>query len=254
MTGESLQTYIRCLVIKGFDENQGHWLDAAAWRTVIKRASVTRDGPDPKTVRLEWAGRGNWAGATAVSEVSIYPDSPVLKIDYLSAGFPHVCDIGTPGGSRENGAFAIHGAREWQEARKRITDRELRDHPNEHHRLTDDLYPACPFPLVDTGWGPAALDRKGWYVLGAYNAANGRGFGRVDPVDAVPHIKLLDGPRIGGYGFELFPWWRSRFEPFTSYLFAVTGGAEEMLAVGREIADRARPVAPGHQPDGSSAP
>ena len=117
------------------------------------------------------------------------------------------------------------------------------------HRLTDDLYPAYPFPLVDTGWGSAALDRNGWYVLGAYNTANGRGFGRVIPVDAVPYIKLLDGPRIGGCGFELFPWWRSRFEPFTSYLFAVTGGAEEILAVGREIADRSRPATPGHRTD-----
>ena len=36
MTGESLQTYIRRFFIKGFDENQGHWLDAAAWRTFLK--------------------------------------------------------------------------------------------------------------------------------------------------------------------------------------------------------------------------
>ena len=254
MTGESLQTYIRRLTIAGFDENQGHWLDAAAWRTFLKSATIVWDGPEAKTVRLEWAGRGNWAEATAVSKVSIYPDSPVLKIDYLSAAFPHVCDIGTPGGSRENGAFAIHGAEEWQEARRRITAPALREHPNEHHRLTDYLYPAYPFPLVDGGWGQEALDRNGWYVMGVFNPANGQGFGRVVPVDAVPYIKLLGPPTIRGYGFELFPSWRTEFHPYTSYLFAVTGGADEILSVGRDIADRARPVPPDYEPDGSSTP
>ena len=39
-------------------------------------------------------------------------------------------------------------------------------------------------------------------------------------------------------GFELFPNFRRRKEPFASYLFFVTQGPEEILPTGRKIADR----------------
>jgi hypothetical protein len=42
-----------------------------------------------------------------------------------------------------------------------------------------------------------------------------------------------------GTGFEFFPHWRGKWKPFTSYLFAATGGAEGIIATGRRIADDA---------------
>ncbi len=238
MTGEGEgreaqpQSYIREFVLKAADENQGHWLDSAAHRTVLTDASVVRDEAQVKTVRLEWETVHGFEGP-AVSEVSIFPDQPYLRIDYLQAGFPHICDLGHPGGATK-GTYAIYGAEEWQTVRRGIDNAELRAHPNEHHRLTDDLFPIYPNPLIDRGWGPTPMDYKGWYILGVYNPQNGRGFGRVVPADVMTYIKLL-----WGRGLEFFPYWRGQWRPYTAYLFAVDGGREEILTLGKSIADRA---------------
>jgi len=248
------ETYIRQFVIKEFGESQGYWLDAAAWRAGLRNAEIVRDAPEVKTVRLTWDGSGKFEGP-AVSEVSIYPDSPVLKIDYLRSAFAHICDIGTPGGARSGNKYVIYGAEQWRQVRKKIDDPRLRDHPNEHHRLTDDLFPLYPKPIIDLGWGPTPMDYNGWYIMGAYNPTNGRGFGRVVPANAMRYIKLLAGPKIrAGTGFEFFPWWKMRNKsrrPYTAYLFAVTSGQKEILTVGKRIADRAgNRYAP---PDGGAA-
>lgn len=78
------------------------------------------------------------------------------------------------------------------------------------------------------------MDYKGWYVLGVYDPENGRGFGRVVPADVMTYIKLL-----WGRGLEFFPHWRGEWQPYTAYLFAVAGGREEILTLGKSIADRA---------------
>lgn len=238
MTGEGEdreaqpQTYIREFVLKAADESQGHWLDSAAHRTVLTDASVVRDEAQVKTVRLEWETVHGFQGP-AVSEVSIFPDQPYLRIDYLQAGFPHICDLGHPGGATK-GTYAIYGAEEWQTVRREIDNPELRDHRNEHHQLTDDLFPIYPNPLIDKGWGPTPMDYKGWYALGVYNPENGGGFGRVVPADVMTYMKLL-----WGRGLEFFPYWRGQWRPYTAYLFAVDGGREEILTLGKSIADRA---------------
>jgi len=238
------QTYIREFALKEFDgESQGHWLDAAAHRRGLRSAEIVRDDRHAKTVRMVWEGSDRSASmrGPAVSEVTIFPDSTTVKIDVFRSAFAHICDIGTPGGAKD-AKFVVYGAREWQQVRKAIDDLELRNHPNEHHRLTDELYPIYPFPLIDNSWGPTPMNYKGWYILGVYNPENGRGYGRVAPANAATYIKLLAPPKTPGYGFELFPYWqrpgRGR-RAYTTYLFAVTGGREEILTRGKQIADQA---------------
>lgn len=234
ITNDHHQTYVRSFVIKG--ECQGNWLDAAAYRTTLSSAKLVHDAPEVQTVRLEWAGNKFEGGFT--SEVSIYPDRPFLKVDYFSAAFPHICDLGTPGG-RKKGMYVLHGAKAWQEQRSEIEDAELRNHPNEHHRLTDDLYPVYPNPLIDRNWAKqSALDYNGWYILGVYDKTSGRGFGRVVPARVMTYMKLL-----WGRGFELFPYWREKhnWRPYSTYLFVVEEGAAQVLHRGRAIADAAGP-------------
>lgn len=237
-----VQTYIREFVIKDVGESQGHWLDSAAHRRGLRSAEIVADTPEAKTVRLTWDGSEKFP-KDAISQVTIYRDSPVLKIDYLQSAFAHICDLGTPGGTRKGNKYVIHGAEQWRQVRKEIDRPELRDHPSEDHRLTDDLFPLYPKPIIDRGWGPTPMNYKGWYIMGAYNPANGRGFGRVVPANAMLYMKLLAGPKIRvGTGFEFFPWWKMRGRSrrqYTSYLFAVTGGEKEILTVGKRIADRA---------------
>jgi len=237
----SPETYIRQFIIKKFDESQGYWLDAAAWRAGLTDASIVRDTPEEKTVRLAWNASGKFKGP-AVSKISIYPNSTILKIDYLRSAFAHICDIGTPGGRRHGAEKVIYGEKEWQEVRKKIDAPRLRNSPSPDERLTDDLYPKFPNPLIDVGWGPTPMDYKGWYIMGVCDPQTKRGYGRVVPARTMRCIKLLSGGRIPGEGFEFFPWWkmqnRSR-RPYTAYLFAVTGGREEILAKGKQIADAA---------------
>jgi hypothetical protein len=73
--------------------------------------------------------------------------------------------------------------------------------------------------------------------MGVYNPANGRGFGRVAPVERVTIIKLLTfGPKRG---FELFPWGEGEN---TQYLFVVTGGGkDEILKTGKQLVEGAIP-------------
>lgn len=174
----------------------------------------------------------------AVSEISIFPGSYFIKIDYKSYCFPHICDIGTPGGITAGitdpnaGTYAIYGAKEWQEVRKKIENDELRNHPNEHHRLTNDLFPLYPNPLVDLTWGDCPLIYKGWFIMGVYNEDNNRGFARIVPADTVPLIKLL-----WNKGFEFFPCWNMPVKPYTSYLYVVTKGADEIIEEGKRLVD-----------------
>ena len=56
------------------------------------------------------------------------------------------------------------------------------------------------------------------------------------PAAVMTRIKLL-----WSEGFEFWPYWMAEWKPFTAYLFAVSGGADEILSLGRTIADRAGP-------------
>jgi hypothetical protein len=79
------------------------------------------------------------------------------------------------------------------------------------------------------------LEYRGKFILGAYEKATGRGYGRVMPIADVDVVKLLFSR-----GFEMFPHYQPRREQrsFTGYLFVATGGAEEIVALGKRLAER----------------
>jgi len=228
------QSYIREFRLKSVNQSMGDWLDAAAGkRGPFTNITLVYDGSDRKTVRLEWNNGDN------VQDVTIYPNSLVLKIDYIRiVGFPHIVDVGSHGGSLYNPKFTMYGAEEWQALRKTNTTPSLLNHYNEHHRLTHDLYPMYPYPVIDTNdwyrFEPTPLNYNGYLILGVYKSASGVGYGRVMPYDVVNYLKLLDD------GFEFFPFWRGpvRKFPFTGYLFLVDGGgSDEIIATGTGIVD-----------------
>jgi hypothetical protein len=255
ITNGHIQSYIRQFVLRSADQSQGSTLDSSCYRTHMTDAEIIRDEPDVKTVRMSWSW--NKFSGPAISEVTIRPGDPYLQIHYVTNAFAHICDIGSPGGvhagarvwkegkSLEGSHYVIHGAEQWQQVRQAMDRPDLREHENPHCRLTNDLYPVYPSPLIDKGWGDTPMNYNGWYIMGLYHESNGRGYGRVVPADVMHYIKLL-----WGTGFEFFPHWRSRWRPYTGYLYVVDGGgAEEILSVGRQIADAAGPP---HQTQGSS--
>ncbi|MBK8088857.1 MAG: hypothetical protein IPK31_13450 [Chitinophagaceae bacterium] len=212
----------------------GVWMGYGIGRGVLSNGSFIKyDGDDMKILHLEW-GNGQ-----VIQELTIYPDNPVIKIDYIKYGV-NIVDIGLPGGSK--GIYSFYGGVEWQQLRQSIKDTALINNSNEHHKLTGVLYPAYPNPIIDIpdwkGLEPTPMNYKGYIIMGLYNSKNGRGFGRVMPVNSINYLKLL-----WNRGFEGFPYWmgdgkkRGLRPAFTGYLFIVTGEANEIVNLGKSIAD-----------------
>ena len=206
---------IRDLIIKEAHEDQaGRYIDACATRGFLAGATVTYDRADVKTVRLRFDDR-------CVQDVSIFPDAPYLRIDYLRYGV-NVVDIGAPGGGR--GEYEIYGAEKWH--------RPYELYPSSYYnRYAGDVGSENVKRTDPDDAGP--LSYKGYFIMGIYNPANGRGFGRVAPVRHISIIKLLQNR-----GFELFANYRRRKEPYTGYLYVVTGARSEVISTGKRIVDQ----------------
>jgi hypothetical protein len=193
-------------------------IDACAGRSLLTNASVTADTPAVKTVRLEFI-TDQYEGDT-IEDVSIFPDSPYIKIDYRKYGV-NIVDIATPGGSF-SADYAIYGADKW----KRGYD--LYEKAYYCHSFHDIGYQNITG--VDQ---PGPLNYHGWFVLNILNAANGRGYGVLAPVADIDIVKLLFKR-----GFELFPHYMRYHAPYTSYIYLVEGGATNAIHTGKQIADK----------------
>ncbi|MBI4657655.1 MAG: VCBS repeat-containing protein [Verrucomicrobia bacterium] len=203
----------------------GIWMNADEGRGKITAARVVYDGTDRKTLRVEWDN------GKVVQEFTLWPNRPLIRIDYVKYGI-NIVDLVT-----SVDAFEVFGAEAWQKARASVTNEALFKIANPHHRLTTNLYPAYPFPILAVkDWDarePKELTYAGHLILGAYRKETGLGFGRVLPAQDANYVKLLK------MGFEVFANWRQPHRRFTSYLFAVTGGPEELISVGQAIANEA---------------
>lgn len=206
---------IRDFKIKDVDEDLvvGGFLDAAAGRGPLTNAIIVEDEADIKTVRLEWDNGSH------VSEVSIFPGSNYIKIDYIKYGI-NIVDIGFVDGSL--GKYRIHGAAKWK--------RGYVLHPQVYFdRYLGDVGSFGITEIDETG----PLDYHGYLILGVFNVTNGRGYGRVMPIAQTDIIKLL-----WKRGFEFFTCYNRKKEPFTGYIFAVNGGgAAEIISTGKSLID-----------------
>jgi hypothetical protein len=215
------ETVIRELVAKDVGENQAgcddlgmSWYGSAEGRGLLTDAQVIHFGPDRITVRLEWNER------KGIQEVSIFPDSTYVQVDYIKYGV-NIVDIGCPGYSR---TYEIYGAGDWI--------REYVEYPESYY----NRYPGDGInDPVDGG----SLNYNGSFIMGLHNSGNGHGYGRVMPVAAIPIIKLLPWH---GKGFEVFPYYQQGHQPFTGYIYVVTGGAAEIITAGQALADGQNPV------------
>ena len=205
------------------DQLDGIWMNADEGRGRMASARVAFDGPDRKTLHVEWDE------GKVVQEFTIWPDRSMVRIDYLRYGI-NIVDM-----VRSVDTFEVYGAKPWQEARIKAANETLLNISNPHHRLTKDLYPRYPFPLIaGKDWEklePRELTYHGHLILGACQQETGLGFGRVFPAQDANYIKLLNT------GFEVFANWRQPHRQFIGYLYAVTGGPEELMAVGKAIAE-----------------
>jgi len=196
------------------------------YREALLSAEIVHDGRDKKTVRLIWKN--------SEEEVSIFPDSPVIQIDYLRW---YVLITDWPNWPKGEDAhkeqmFAVYGADKWH----RTYD------PNDTERTGGVGYNKMYFNHADRdaekqgGKDPVdggPLNYKGYFIVGAYKTATGVGYGRIIPVHRI-NVLILWSYRA----WEFFPTGKERF---TTFLFPVSQGAREIIDTGKRIAD-ANPI------------
>jgi hypothetical protein len=219
------ESFITHLIIKENNQNQvgdedsGGRIDAAAGRFEMLDASVKYDGTDFKTVQMSWkTQRPDFIASQAVT---IFPDWPVLKVDYIKYCV-NIVDIASPGGG-ENPKYTFYGGDKWK--------RDYVIYPKGYYYPPDDTH-----VVEQTGMpgdeGPGTLNYNCSFIMAIYNEKTGVGFGRVSPVEPTSIIKLLFNR-----GFELFPYWKKAKKPYSGYIFAFTQGADEAIELGKAIAD-----------------
>jgi hypothetical protein len=193
-------------------------------RKKLLDASIVYDGPDKKTVHLKWE--------TSEEKVTLFRDSPVLQIDYLR-WYVLITDWPNwpqgPEAYKEQ-MYAIYGADQWhrtydphdttRQSGLAYDDIYFDRKPSDQHKQKGILDPRDGGPL----------SYKGWFIVGAYKTATGYGFARVVPVERVNALVL-------------WKWraWEFCFDgegTITTYLYPVSDGADEIISVGKSIADK----------------
>jgi hypothetical protein len=201
------ENVIKDLYLKGVDVNMaGNCIDACASRKALTEAKVIEDDSDKLTAELKWGGH-------TTSHITMYRDSPVMKIDQKSGNAPNIVDASA---GLKN--IVCHGSDQWK--------REINTYPKCYYYINDKH---CAEQNGDQGSSdgdPGALLYNDWFVMGVHNN-DGVGYGRV-MAKTVKIIKFLDW---GGRGFEYF--WNNH----VGYLYVTDKGGDEILKMGRKIAD-----------------
>lgn len=223
----SEQFTIREFRLKRVDLDQAGpgYLDAGYNRAALTSAEVVYDGEDRKTLRLEWTSKpdvGLPPNQKLISEISIFPNSPFIKIDYIDIDWAVVIvDLGRPGGVA-NGQHAAYGGDSWVRG---------------YVAAPDTYYSRVPADGLNDPADGGSLNYNDHFILAAYNPANNVGYGRTMPIADTRAIKLLFSANAR-QGFEWFPPQPPDDNiPYTSFIFAATGGPDELIALGKTLVD-----------------
>lgn len=210
--------------IKSLNQNQAQSIvDACAQRGPLKKATVLVDTPAVNTVRLE----SGCTGIVEIQEVSIFPDSPVIKVHYLQyPSWTNTVDIGSPGGTTDQSKIEtrVFG----QETFIRALQFYEKSYWNTHDGGEYQNDPA------DGG----SLNYHGHMIMLVGHKSSGVGFGRVMPIKqpGIGGIKILK--LLFNRGFETFPATGQAERPaFTGYVFVFTQGLDQAITIGQAIVD-----------------
>jgi len=229
-------------------------LDANYMRGPMIRAQITHGNSDSIRVKIEFqdlpdrdSGSGETDNAGSLA-YTIYPNSPVLKIEYLER-LPQpdpIVDLGAPGGERKIGGGFSAGSETRLHGQESYHNGELVCHPATYWTsVADD-----PRAVWESGPdGGGALAFKNHLIVAVASASSGEGYGRVVPIHktgvrgGARHLKLLWNT---GIEFYCKPWTDAEFgrsaeiqtesRPFTAYLFCFDDGLDAAIDTGRAIA------------------
>ena len=216
---------IRDWIIKSVEEDQvSLGLDGNSYRGPLERATLVADSDSIQTVRAEYENcSDNEFDISATTEYSIFPNSPVIRINYLK--LPQtgadIIDKGTPGGAAE-GVYRFYGDQEYASLVRGFVP------------APENYWNAAAGDPVDGG----QLNYNGYLIMVVGNPENGHGYGRVVPLGrsgesgGTRAVSLL-----GDSGFENLTGAAMNSQPFVSYLFVFERGLDEAILMGQAIAD-----------------
>lgn len=220
---EGIETAFRDIVIKSKNKDAvTKYVDACAQRPAADNATITYNGTDKKTVRVEF----NSATRSGVIDYTIYPNSPVIRIDYLEyeyGGWANIVDVFDLGSHNQR----IYGQEDFI--------RELQYYPDSYWNTHDEPYKSTD--PVDGG----SLNYNGYGImLYGDSSPTGYGIGRILPFfslnvnGGMRIIKLLD------WGYETFVATgnnSSNRKPFTGFLYVWDSGQDDAITLGQNIID-----------------
>jgi len=215
---------IRDWVWKGTNQNQAAFLiDACAQRGPLAKATLLFQHTDSASVKLEYqACDGDTVHA--VSQYTIYRNSPFIKIAYLSYpdGWWNTVDIGRPGGQPQ-GVYHIYGMEEYP--------RDFVLYPESYWNTHDPGYESDP---KDGG----VLNYRGHVIMIVADRVDGAGFGRIMPIKTATEGGMRILKLLHRRGFETFPGTGGTNMPYTAALFAFDGGIEKAVDTAKEYVDK----------------
>jgi hypothetical protein len=213
---------IRDWVIKPQNVNNvSLFIDACAQRGPLSNVELIHQNPQELKMKLEY----NLCSSSTVGhrmEYTIYPDSSVIKVNYLLySSWTNQVDIGTPGG-KSSGTTALFGQDHF------ISNLQFLEHS--YWNIHDgDEYANDP---KDGG----CLNYGGYFIMVVCDPATGIGFGRIMPLrktgqGGINIIKLL-----WSRGFETFSSTGFLSRPsFTSFLYLFDQGIQQAIETGKSI-------------------
>lgn len=218
---------IRDWILKSNDKDQvSQYIDACSQRGPLKNAAVLHDNADSIKIRLEYRDCGD-RSIPSISEYTMYPGSPVIKIDYLKyTSWANTVDLGTPGETYNRSALEtrVYGQEEYI--------RSLQYHEASYWNTYDRG------DYIDDPKDGGSLNYKGHMIIAVANRQTGAGYGRVMPIfgDNTGGIKIVK--LLWDKGFETFPaTGQASRPPFTGYLYLFDTGLDNAIEMGQKIVD-----------------
>jgi hypothetical protein len=204
------------------------YIDATAQRGPCTSATITNNGTDEKTVRLNYFYSDDYNDYNGIVDYTIFANSPIIKVDYVQYDY--------------SGGWANH------------VDRTIINN-GEHAVCGQDSY--GPFVYYPNKYWDAGNDGTDPIDGGALNfrehmimaygqtGSTGYGYGRIMPVyyfnqpgktnqGGIRIMNLLSSIR----GFEVFSAAGQGYKPsFTGFLFSFSEGIDNAISLGENIVD-----------------
>lgn len=203
------------------------YLDACAQRGPLKNVKLIDMSETECRFRLEYHHCSSSA-IEHILEYTFYPDSNVVKIDYLKyTSWANIVDLGTPGGKSNN----------LNNGTTKLVGQDYFIRPIQYHEKSYwNLHDAADYPNDPVDGG--CLNYGGHIIMAVEGAGTNTGFARVLPVrepgtGGINLIKLL-----WNRGFESFiSTGQAERKPLTSYLYMYDRGIDTALETGKNLVE-----------------